>query len=177
MSKLVEAMQEKAARRRSEAGATYREILSRADQPQPHDQNALEGVLGILGRTTQDLAEDIELVGRLRVAEQLANGHAQHQAELQAAHEQLAEILKWAQQQRDALESKISKRQDAAEATRKRAQSLATESQAARAELASLRDEWEAILEGQSAEDVRDKRIKAARTGAPHGADGRARSR
>jgi len=59
---LLEQTRVEASAARSQAAADYREILERNDRPQAGDLERLRDVMGVLGRTDEDLSEDLAFV-------------------------------------------------------------------------------------------------------------------
>jgi hypothetical protein len=64
MASLLNAVRADARARRAEAAETYRELLARADDPRPGDQQALEEAMGVLGLSPDDVAADLRALAQ-----------------------------------------------------------------------------------------------------------------
>jgi len=161
---LVEQFKQKAAARRHAAAERYRELLLRSDEPRPGDAAALAECMTVLGRGEDDLEGDLELVQRIAAVTQAEEQLQALAAPLNEARTEQRRVAAWADEQRAKLEAKIGERVGAAgkALAAVRAQHAAAASVAA--EGPSVRDRWQAIVEGLPLAEIqkRRRRPKAA---------------
>lgn len=114
----IEAMHAAAAQRKADAAEQYRAVLLRNEAPEPGDDVALGECMATLGRSTDDLAGDLQLVNDIEAASaavpQRAALHDQLKVETQRnaateamiAEEQRRAALGWAARMRAANQAK-----------------------------------------------------------------------
>ena len=171
---LVERMREHEARKRTEAAARYRELLSESGGAA--DAAELAGLMRALGRSQADLAEDIELVGSLGQAEALAAEVDQRYLKHQALHRKCAELLAWADSERAKLEAAIKAKLEPADVKCRAAGDRSREATQAKSDLRSLFDRWDSVVTGRSVDAIRDARRAARHAVSIHGPSGPTRA-
>lgn len=72
----VEQLQAAMLRRRAEAAEEYRELLLRNENPKPDDPDRLAECLKVLGRTANDIAEDLEILLGIKAGEEALASNA-----------------------------------------------------------------------------------------------------
>jgi len=151
--------------RRRDASTRYRELLARNDHPEPGDADMLAGVMRVLGRSPGDLESDIAVVRALAAAED-----AQRQADaldkpLQKAKQAFHDTQARVKQERAEFEQRMAAELRGVELPYRKLVAERHTLQTVAAQVPS--DQWTALVEGISVEEVIAARRAARRAGAP----------
>ena len=161
--------------RRQRAGAKYYELLARNDNPRSGDFEALSECMSMLGRTADDLEDDLALVRQLAEVDAAKDALAKLTEPLAAVKAKRGEVTAAVTAERERMTAQWKQQIAEVESAVHRLAVQRSELSAPVANEPTLRGQWDSLVTGRSVDAIREARRAARHAEVIHGSAGPSR--
>lgn len=158
MSTMIELAAQRQEQRLAAAVPEYFALLERNARPRPGDEDRLAECMGVLGRSVDDLEDDVELVGQIIATRALAAELPAHETARQKACEHFAAVDAECKRELEVVEKSAAAKRETAQTAWNNAAAAFQRANYAKGELSRLQLRWEAVARGVSVDEMVNER-------------------